>query len=157
MKCKIAGKIYEVFDIVRSKRGRLWVKTLCIFDKDPFMKQFSCVPDDNNYVYYVPLSDVTEFLYEPMSKEETEQQPINIANDPLNGFCRAALNTSATLETPIDWEQRRYEIAKSAMVGRLTSPVIEGFDPNPTMPDVCKWSIKFADTLIDELKKQNNG
>lgn len=57
----------------------------------------------------------------------------------------------------IDWEQRRYEIAKAAMVGRLASPVVEGIDPNPSMQDVCIWSVKFADALINELKKYDNG
>lgn len=54
---------------------------------------------------------------------------------------------------PIDWEQRRYEIAKAAMVGVLAMPTIEGVNPNPTMDDVCKLSVKFADALIEELKK----
>ena len=53
----------------------------------------------------------------------------------------------------IDWEERRYEIAKAAMVGQLAAPIVEGIDPNPSMRDVCKWSVMFADTLIDELKK----
>ena len=53
----------------------------------------------------------------------------------------------------IDWEQRRYEIAKAAMVGQLASPIVEGIDPNPSMQDVCIWSVKFADALINELKK----
>ena len=53
----------------------------------------------------------------------------------------------------IDWEQRRYEIATAAMVGQLASPVVEGIDPNPSMQDVCIWSVKFADALINELKK----
>lgn len=53
----------------------------------------------------------------------------------------------------IDWEQRRYEIAKAAMVGQLASPIVEGIDPNPSMPDVCKWSVMFADALIKELKQ----
>lgn len=53
----------------------------------------------------------------------------------------------------VDWEQRRYEIAKAAMVGQLASPVVEGIDPNPSMAAVCKWSVMFADVLIDELKK----
>lgn len=57
----------------------------------------------------------------------------------------------------IDWEQRRYEIAKAAMVGQLASPVVEGIDPNPSMQDVCIWSVKFADALINELKKHDNG
>lgn len=66
-------------------------------------------------------------------------------------------STATTTHKTIDWEQRRYEIAKAAMVGRLASPVVEGIDPNPSMQDVCIWSVKFADALINELKKQNNG
>lgn len=55
----------------------------------------------------------------------------------------------------IDWEQRRYEIAKAAMVGQLASPIVEGIDPNPSIQDVCKLSVMFADALINELKKHN--
>lgn len=55
---------------------------------------------------------------------------------------------------PINWEQRRYEIAKAAMVGVLASPVVEGVNPNPDMIDVCKLSVRFADTLINELKRK---
>lgn len=58
-----------------------------------------------------------------------------------------------TETNPIDWEQRRYEIAKAAMVGRIAAPIVEGIDPNPSMAAVCKWSVMFADALIDELKK----
>ena len=59
------------------------------------------------------------------------------------------------IKKDIDWEQRRYEIAKATLVGQLASPIVEGIDPNPSMIDVCKWSIKFADTLINELKKED--
>lgn len=54
---------------------------------------------------------------------------------------------------PIDWEQRRYEIAKAAMVGTLAFPVIEGVNPNPNATEICKLSVKLADALIEELKK----
>lgn len=54
----------------------------------------------------------------------------------------------------IDWEQRRYEIAKAAMVGVLAMPIIDGVNPNPTIDDVCKSSVKFADNLIEELKRK---
>ena len=64
----------------------------------------------------------------------------------------AVVSIAKTLRTP-DWEQRRYEIAKAAMVGRLASPIIEGVDPNPSMQDVCIWAVKFAEALIAELKK----
>lgn len=67
----------------------------------------------------------------------------------------AVVSIAKTLRTP-DWEQRRYEIAKAAMVGQLASPIIEGVDPNPSMQDVCIWAVKFADTLIEELKKEIN-
>lgn len=65
--------------------------------------------------------------------------------------------TAITVHKSVDWEQRRYEIAKAAMVGQLASPIVEGIDPNPSMQDVCIWSVKFADALIEELKKQNHG
>lgn len=32
-------------------------------------------------------------------------------------------------------------------------PLPLGIDPNPSMAAVCKWSVMFADALIDELKK----
>lgn len=54
---------------------------------------------------------------------------------------------------PIDWEQRRYEIAKAAMVGTLAFPVIEGVNPNPNATEICKLSVTLADALIEELKK----
>ena len=53
----------------------------------------------------------------------------------------------------IDWEQRRYEIAKAALIGQLASPIIDGIDPNPPMSQVARRAVKFADTLIEELKK----
>lgn len=58
-------------------------------------------------------------------------------------------------DNSIDWEQRRYKIAKAAMIGELASPIVEGIDPNPSIKDVAKWSVMFADVLIKELKKGN--
>lgn len=66
-------------------------------------------------------------------------------NDTCNRFTNAI---------SIDWEQRRYEIAKAAMVGKLASPVVEGIDPNPSIKDVAKWSVMLADALIEGLKKE---
>lgn len=72
---------------------------------------------------------------------------------------REKRNGIVTIGKPkhIDWEQRRYEIAKAAMVGELASPVVEGVNPNPSMDEVVRWSVMFADKLIEELKKRNNG
>lgn len=55
--------------------------------------------------------------------------------------------------TEIDWEQRRYEIAKTVVHGQLTGPIIDGVDPNPSITDLAKLAVKIADALISELKE----
>lgn len=57
-----------------------------------------------------------------------------------------------TAESSIDWEQRRYEIAKDAMNSILTAPVVDGVNPNPSVEDIATFSVRFADALIKELK-----
>lgn len=52
-----------------------------------------------------------------------------------------------------DWDQRRYEIAKTVIHGQLTGPIIDGVDPNPSISDLAKLAVKIADALISELKK----
>lgn len=52
----------------------------------------------------------------------------------------------------IDWEQRRYEIAKEAMNGLLSAPVVAGVNPNPSFKDIATFSVRLADALIKELK-----
>lgn len=47
----------------------------------------------------------------------------------------------------IDWEQRRYEIAKAAMQGFCSKQVMIA-DSNMT----AEWSLGFADALIKKLK-----
>lgn len=61
--------------------------------------------------------------------------------------------TATTAHKPIDWEQRRYEIAKEAVNGLLAAPVVDGIDPNPPMDDIARNAVKIADYLIKELKK----
>lgn len=53
----------------------------------------------------------------------------------------------------IDWEQRRYEIAKAAMQGILCAPIVEGVDPNPTPWELARVAVRNADALIKKLKK----
>lgn len=55
----------------------------------------------------------------------------------------------------IDWEKRRYEIAKEAVNGLLAAPVVDGIDPNPPMVNIARNAVKIADYLIEELKKGN--
>lgn len=50
----------------------------------------------------------------------------------------------------IDWEQRRYEIAKAALQGFCGS-IVGADTPNDI---IAQWSVNVADVLIDELKKK---
>lgn len=68
----------------------------------------------------------------------------------------------ATYNT-IDWEQRRYELAKSAMngilsdeneVGYACSEAKYGENEKHTIPKaIAQYAVACADALIDELRK----
>lgn len=51
-------------------------------------------------------------------------------------------------EYTIDWEQRRYEIAKDVLAASFAEPM-EGVSIAPYIHNCVQW----ADALIDELKK----
>lgn len=55
-------------------------------------------------------------------------------------------------EKNIDWEQRRYEIAREAMNGFLSAPVVDGVNTSPSFKDIATFSVRLADRLIKELK-----
>ena len=56
-----------------------------------------------------------------------------------------------TDHTPyIDWEQRRYELARSAMQGFCDNSHQQIMDADSNM--VAEWSVGFADSLIKKLK-----
>lgn len=57
------------------------------------------------------------------------------------------------IEDTIDWEQRRYDLAKNAMNSILTAPVVDGVNPNPCAEDVAIYSVTLADALIRKLKE----
>lgn len=49
----------------------------------------------------------------------------------------------------IDWEQRKYEIAKELLVAQISDPEIA---ENNTGQILATWSVKYADALIERLK-----
>ena len=53
-------------------------------------------------------------------------------------------------EKKIDWEQRRYELAKSAMQGFCSNPHEQIMSAGSDM--IAEWSLGFADALIKKLK-----
>ena len=52
-----------------------------------------------------------------------------------------------TKQETIDWEQRRYEIAKDVLTALLSNPTIRGEYAS------SKVAVDYADALIEELKK----
>lgn len=57
------------------------------------------------------------------------------------------------VESTVDWEQRRYELAKEAMNGYLAAPVIDGVNPIISDEDIANYSVSLADELIRKLKE----
>lgn len=51
----------------------------------------------------------------------------------------------------IDWEQRRYELAKAAMQGFCSNPHEQIMNADSNV--VAGWSVGFADSLIRKLKE----
>lgn len=54
----------------------------------------------------------------------------------------------------IDWEQRRYELAKEAMNGILSPSIIIANSPQYSPKTVVSRSIRIADLMIEQLKKK---
>lgn len=54
----------------------------------------------------------------------------------------------------IDWEQRRYELAKSAMQGYCIALGMD--DGSSTFDDIAVGSIRVANALIKRLKENND-
>lgn len=57
-----------------------------------------------------------------------------------------------TKQETVDWEQRRYEIAKDMLTALLSNPTIRG-----VYASYSKVAVRLSDALIEELKKENNG
>ena len=57
-------------------------------------------------------------------------------------------------EKKIDWEQRRYELAKAAMQGFCSNPHEQVMSNGSNM--TAQRSLSFADALIKKLKEENN-
>ena len=79
---------------------------------------------------------------------------------------KCAVESIAYAENKIDWEQRRYEIAKDAMVGIIANShnddyryVERGYSQNYKYKlkrtDIVHRAVLYADALIAELKKTN--
>lgn len=62
----------------------------------------------------------------------------------IQGACRQIMSSGK-----IDWEQRRYEIAKDIFVGMIHGEFGYSFST-----EYAKDAVKYANALIEELKKK---
>ena len=74
-------------------------------------------------------------------------------------YMNAVIGINRKLQShEIDWEERRYEIAKDAMAALLNNPqvlneeTIDGEPPRDMAVVIAKASVVFADILTKELK-----
>lgn len=93
----------------------------------------------------VSLDDVAEFLDNnglPLGFEKQMKAPRPIILEP----------------TPtVDWEQRRYELAKEYSKEFVRLQHYKGMSETGVVSSkVSEWSIELADALIKELKNRNN-
>ena len=100
-------------------------------------------------------------FYKVSIKEGTEVNIIkgmeadadSVLNAPY-GMCYYIPATLLTITdwANIDWEQRRYEIAKSAVQGFCSNSDKEICKESPFIK-LAQWAVSAADALIAELKK----
>lgn len=67
--------------------------------------------------------------------------------DKVNGTATEEHMLTISDSLPIDWEQRRYEIAKAALAGLLANPSFSG------TAGIAKRAVKYADDMIKQLKQ----
>lgn len=72
----------------------------------------------------------------------------NIELEAYRAHIRACLTIS---DKEIDWEQRRYELAKAAMTG-----IAAGDKVTYEADYIARRAVEFADALINELKAKKN-
>lgn len=89
------------------------------------------------------IIDIASYARVTLSKCDSYGDPLEL------GFDEVEILTEKTEE--IDWEQRRYELAKELMKGFASNPHNQCVDA--TTETLAQWSVGGADTLIAELQK----
>jgi hypothetical protein len=96
-------------------------------------------------VFYVIIDDDKTVSYEPR-----EVECWHYSEDLFNG---AKTQYTEPEKEPIDWEQRRYEIAKDVLSGSISNEGMHGSDMLPAIKSECFRAIQYAVALIELLKK----
>lgn len=89
------------------------------------------------------IIDIASYARVTLSKCDSYGDPLEL------GFDEVEILTEKTDD--IDWEQRRYELAKELMKGFASNPHNQCVDA--TTETLAQWSVGGADALIAELQK----
>ena len=95
-------------------------------------------------------------------ERDSEMRNIQLDNffSDLNAMRRARLehnlNNTYMEKCEIDWEQRRYEIAKDMLHAIYVDDKPEDGEDYLTLQEAAHEAVRYADALINELKKRQN-
>lgn len=95
------------------------------------------------------IINISDYARVTLDKCDSYGSPIELSFDEVEILQEGSDN--------IDWEQRRYELAKSAMQGRLSNQYGDVLVGERDFEEVAVSSVEFADALIAELKKGGKG
>ena len=88
------------------------------------------------------IINIADYARVTLDKCDSYGDPIELSFDEVEIFQERSDN--------IDWEQRRYELAKSAMQGFCSNPHEQGMSNGSYM--TAQRSLSYADALIKKLK-----
>ena len=95
------------------------------------------------------IINISDYARVTLDKCDSYGSPIELSFDEVEILQERSDN--------IDWEQRRYELAKSAIQGRLSNQYGDVLVGERDFEEVAVSSVEFADALIAELKKGGKG
>ena len=124
------GKNKEKVWLARDKNGELWLyQSIPNRDADEWFCKASCCKIDSSKFPSVKWED----------------------DEPTEAYITL---TEPQAAKEIDWEQRRYEIAKDLLKSFVSKLMVERVIEEKEM--FAKYVINIADTLINELKNQSD-
>ena len=121
---------------------------LSIYSLIQDMEKMAAVPETAKQ--YEDLLSTLEVLKETFMPLINEFKDYNNMPDIDADIDTDDMDSEGARNNDIDWEQRRYELTKAAMQGRV-SALDKNFNYRAVMPSIAKDSIKMADIIIKEL------
>lgn len=126
--------------LARDKNGELWLYTSIPYrdDCEWFCKEPCCKIDSSNFPSVSCEDSKATEAYITLAEPQEQPKP----------------------KQEIDWEQRRYEIAKDVITTYVSKIGFDEFDNNTpqqteTTMKIIELSIKIADALLGTLKQQS--